>query len=1100
MNKGSCHILISKIEHFVRKYYFNKLIQGALIGSLLWLMFFFLISTLEYFSWFSPQVRGLLFWFFIGTTIILALIYFFVPIYNLLRYRKRMPLKQAAIIIGRFFPEIEDRLLNTLQLHETLERDDDNELLIAAIDQRIETMRPIPFSDAVELRHNLRYLWCFLGVLVLAILLMIFIPELLVAPTQRIVNYHQHYDKPLPFEVSLPFTEAKVSQGSSLELEIKITGERIPDRFYVITERGSQLMSQRSNQCFYHIFKNTHRSFTFHIKGGDYISQELSVIVFPNPVLLSYECTLEYPRYTRRDNEKKQGTSRLIVPEGTHISYTFITRDTDSLLINVDTTTHSAIRENDNWHYDFKALTSQHFSVTAHNTMGGLTDPMPFSYEVIADRHPDIQVESQQEELSPWVFFSGIITDDYGFSRLLFKYSIDDYVRESMVLPLEPNTLRSSFYHTLHLDSISMLPGQQLTAYFEVWDNDGINGPKAKRSETMLFTKPSLQKLDSIAHANEDEILNRMAEKANESQSLKDQIDKILQELASKKELDWTDKEKVKDLLEKQQQIQEEWKALKEEQKQLNEFMKDNKLANEELLKKQEQINKLFEEVIPNDMKKMMEEIERLLGDMPREKMQNLMKDIQKNNNDMMNILDRNLSLLEQLKMEKDLNDFLDNLNNLGNKLDQEIGEDDYDDITSEDAKEEYDKLMQQLEEMQERNKNLTEPFNIEKDEQLDQEIQDHLDEAMQMEHKGEQQPSQQQKKSAGQKMKQMANQMQIQMQSSMMQQMAEDAHQLRILLENVVRSSHRQEELLITLGRVGIDDPSISEKIIQQKEILEHFAMTGDSLRAMALRQPMVQSYIFDELKSIDLQSGAALNSMTNLRLGAATASQQRALMAMNNLALLLAESLENIENSMQSMGDGNSQCQQNQSQSNSKPSQNMKNMQQMQEQLGQQLKELQQKMQQQKGDQPMHGISEELARMAAEQEMLRQGMKKLLDEMKSQGMTGDSGLNQIIKEMEQLEQDIVNKIINNKTIERSNNILSRMLESEKAQQEREKEEERKSTEYKGSDFDRKIQELHKHEQKKKNSEFLRKNPIEYTPFYKIKINEYYLRSNSKE
>lgn len=1008
-----------------------------------------------------------------------------------------MPLKQAAVIIGRFFPEIEDRLLNTLQLNEVLDGDDGNELLIAAIDQRIESMRPIPFSDAVELRHNLRYLWCFLGALAIVLLLVIFIPEFLVEPTQRIVNYNRHYEKPLPFEVTLPFSEAKVSQGASLEVEIKVVGERIPDRFYVVTEQGTQLMSQRSTQCFYHTFKNTHRSFTFHIRGGDYVSRMIDVKVFPNPVLLSYQCVIEYPKYTKRDNEKKQGTSRLIVPEGTHITYTFHTRDTDSLLINIDTICQSAIGEDDIWHYDLRALRSQHFSVTAHNDMGGSTDPMPFSFEVIADRHPDIQVENQQEALSSWVFFSGVITDDYGFSRLLFKYSIDDRHSEAIALPLEPNAIRSSFYHTLHLDSIGMLPGQQLTAYFEIWDNDAINGPKAKRSETMMFTKPSLQTLDSIAHSNEDEILNRMAEKAEESQSLKEQIDKILQELASKKELDWTDKEKVKDLLKKQQQIQEEWKALQEEQKQLNEFMKDNKLTNEELLKKQEQINKLFEEVIPNDMKKMMEEIERLLEDMPRDKMQNLMKDIQKNNKDMMDILDRNLSLLEQLKMEKDLNEFIENLNALGEKL--ERGEEGNEDITAEEAKHDYEELMQQLEEMQQRNENLTEPFDIKKDEQLDQEIQEHLDEAMEMESGGEQQPSQQQKKSAGQKMKQMASEMQLQMQSSMSQQIAEDAHQLRILLENVVRSSHRQEELLITLGKLSIDDPTVSEKIIQQKEILEHFVMTGDSLRAMALRQPMVQSYIFEELKSIDLQSGVALNSMTNLRFGAATASQQRALMAMNNLALLLAESLEDMQNSMQAMGDGKSQCKQNQSQSGSK-SQNMQNMQQMQEQLGKQLKELQQKMQQQKGDKPMPGMSEELARMAAEQEMLRQGMQKMLDDMKAQGMTGDDGLNQIIKDMEQLEEDLVNKIINNKTIERSNEILSRMLESEKAQQEREKEQERKSNEYKGSDFERKIEEINKNQHKKKNSEFLKKNPIEYTPFYKNKINEFYLRSNSKQ
>ena len=149
--------------------------------------------------------------------------------------------------------------------------------------------------------------------------------------------------------------------------------------------------------------------------------------------------------------------------------------------------------------------------------------------------------------------------------------------------------------------------------------------------------------------------------------------------------------------------------------------------------------------------------------------------------------------------------------------------------------------------------------------------------------------------------------------------------------------------------------------------------------------------------------------------------------------------------------------------------------------------------------GEQQQSTMSEQFARMAAEQEMLRQGMQQMLDEMKENGQIGDDGLNEIIKEMEKLEEDLVNKRVTRQTIERSQRIESRMLESQKAQEKREQEEKRKSNEYKGSHFDRKIDEFLYEQTLKKNQEFLKTNPIEYTPYYEDKINEYYLKKNTR-
>ena len=1095
--------LIEKIEGFTKKYYLNRLIQGVLVGAVLWIVFYLLINGLEYFSWFPPKGRFVLFLFLLAGSAFVLVYHFLIPLVNLIRFRKKMSVEQASVLIGRFFPEVKDKLLNTIQLSNQMDGDADNALLAATIEQRSARLSPIRFSDAVDLRGNLKYLGIFFGLLLLLISLMVFLPSFAVQPTQRIVNYEQNYEKPLPYQVEIKQDEIETTQGQEVKFNIHVTGGRIPDAFYVKSELGQQLMSKASVNDFSYTFKNLYDDLAFNVVGGEYTSRPIHITVHPNPTLLSYRCEVCYPAYIHRNNETLDAKTRLIVPQGTNLTFSFITRDTEKVSVTRDSLTSDLAAKDDIFEYQFIAAQSTKFEVQVQNTWNQTIEPLPFSIDVLPDAYPDIRVESFDEQLSTDVYFSGLVTDDYGFSRLTFNCIVKEPIEKKIVKPvaLDLKLTRASFFYSFNMDSLGIMPGQNMEVYFEVWDNDGFHGPKSKRSETFTYYKPSETALDSIANQQSEDILDRLSEKSQETDKLRDEIEKMLQDLIQKKDLDWSDKEKMKDLLEKQQQIQDEWNKLQEEQEKLTDFMKEHDLGNEDLIKKQEQINKLFNEVIPEEMQKLMEKIDKLLEEMPREQMQQMMQDIKKNNQSMQELLDRNLALLEQLKMEKDLNDLANKLDKLGEELqkqnaenqEQQAGEES-DQKSAEEAKEEFDKMMNDFDQLLEKNKDLQQPFNMEKDEEMEESINQDLEDAMQNEQSGEQKQSQNKKQDAGQKMQKMAQNMMSMMQMDGMEQLAEDAHLMRILLENVVHASHQQEDLMTEIGNLHTDDPSLAQKIVHQKEIADNFNLVRDSLRNMAMRQPAVQNFVFDELHTIENQTANAMKYLNDLKLSQAVRHQQTAMMSMNNLALMLAESLENMENSMDAMG---------MPMMSSKPksgqgSQSMKNMQQLQQQLSEQLKKMQQQMDQ-SGQQMPNSMSEEFARMAAEQEMLRQGMQQMLNDMKENGQIGDDGLNEIIKDMEKLEEELVNKKINRQMIERSQRIESRMLESQKAQEKREQEEKRKSNEFKGSHFDRKIDEYLYEQSLKKNQEFLRSNPIEYAPYYKDKINEYYLKKNAR-
>lgn len=1091
------HVLKDKIESFIKKFYLNRLIQGALIGTVILILFFLIFNGIEYFSWLSGKIRLILFITLISIFSIVAIFYFVIPLANLIRFRKKMSDKEAAVLIGKFFPEIKDKLLNTLQLSDNAKFNSNNELLIATIEQRTKNLQPIKFSDAVNLKENYKYLKIFGIAFVTLIALIIFFPDFSQKPVERIINYDKFYEKPLPFQVSLQAKEIEVTQGEDLEFKIHVTGEKIPEKFYINTSAGTRMMSKLSNNDFRYVFNNIYQSENFQITGGDYISPEIKIIVNPSPTLLYYETELTFPKYIKRENETISGKTRITVPQGTDVKFIFHTSDVTSMNILHDSINHALKSDGKDYSYNFRALQTSKFYVNISNQWSESNNPIPFTVEVIPDAYPEIQVQPFNENFSKQTYYSGLIADDYGFTKLLYHFEVENKPNQSFVKRIDINKkeTRTSFYYSIDLDTLTMFPGDEVKTYFEIWDNDGINGAKSRRSELFYMSMPTRETLDSVADSSEENIISKLEEKTNDLDQLRKDIEEMIKDLMSKKELDWTDKEKMKELLEKQKEIQEEWEKVQEEQKELQDFMKENELTSEELLKKQEQINKLFEEVIPDEMKKLMEEIEKMLEEMPREKMQQMMQDLKKNNKELQEMMDRNLSLLEQLKVEKDLNDLIDKMNELSEKL-EKTNESNNDSLSAQDAKNQFDKLSQELDSIMERNKTLQEPFNISKDEKMENEINQDLEEAGEMEDNGDDTNSSKKKNDAGRKMKEMTEKMASDIMMSGMEQLGEDAHLVRILLENVVRSSHEEENLMLELSNMKKDDPTLSGKISRQKEIVDNFVMVEDSLRKMAMRQPDIKNFIFNELQLIDQQLGIAMKEMNEMLLTSAVSRQQRAMMSMNNLALMLAESLNDMNSSMmESSGSCSKPKQSNKPQSGK---QSMKNMKDLQEQLGKQLEQMRKEMQQQQQEgKPQQSMSEEFARMAAQQEMLREQMQKLLDEMKENGMTSDDGINEIMKDMEKLEEDLVNKRITNQTMQRNREIISRMLKAQNAQEEREKEERRKSEEFKGSFKKRDINEIEYQENLKKQQEFLRTNSIEYQPFYRAKINDYFFKKN---
>ncbi|MBL7935717.1 MAG: hypothetical protein JNM51_07900, partial [Bacteroidia bacterium] len=343
--------------------------------------------------------------------------------------------------------------------------------------------------------------------------------------------------------------------------------------------------------------------------------------------------------------------------------------------------------------------------------------------------------------------------------------------------------------------------------------------------------------------------------------------------------------------------------------------------------------------------------------------------------------------------------------------------------------------------------------------------------------------------------------------------------------------------DLMGQLSKLRTDNPQYLKITQTQKKLQDDSKIIEDSLLALSKRVPSISAIVNREISSINMNMGKAVGELAERMQSNAQMRMQYSMTSINNLALLLNESLEQMQQQAKASKEskpGNGKCKKpgkgQKPSSSSKPGEgkpSMQSMKQMQQQLNKQLEELKKALEQgqkpggqkpgnkpgekpggqkpggqggmgqqggQKGMMPGQqgqGMSEQLAKMAAQQEALRRQMQQMMDKIKKEGGSNPGG--NIAEMMEQTERDIVNRQITQETMKRQQDIITKLLESEKAEREREQDEQRKSNEAKNQNLSNPTQFLEYKRLREKELELLNTVSPSLTPYYKQKVNEYF-------
>lgn len=1108
-------LLIAKLDEFIRKYYVNRLIKGALYSVGLIVIAVLALTLLESQFYFPTNVRAAFFFGFLTLSAFILINWILIPMMQYFKLGKVISHEQAANIIGKHFTNVEDKLLNILQLKHQANQLSDASLIEASIDQKIEEIKPVPFSGAIDLSKNKQYVKYAAIPLLIFLVLLFGAPQLVTTSANRIIDYGTHYDPIAPFYFEVVTDNLEAVQHEDLVVEIKIEGSALPNEAFIHYNNFPYKLKKKSPTEFYYKFNKLQKNVDFFLEAAGFESKTYQVKVIPKPTMLSFDAVLDYPSYIGKEDEVLRNSGDMVIPMGTKVTWRFEAESTDKveMVFGKNGERIEAARKGENLFTHNKGFRSNSgYSVFLSNEQLPNADSISYNISVIPDVYPTISAEQMQDSTNDkHLYFLGEAADDYGIKSIDFKYKVESKDKkgnivsngagyESTPMSVGENKRASTFNHFWDLAGMGLKPGDKLTYYFEVWDNDAVNGSKSAKTTMRVFEMPTVKELNDIADKKNEELKDDLKDVMKDAKELKEDAKKMKEKLVQKKDLSWEDKENIEEMLEKHKELEEKIQKTQDDFKENLEEQKEFKEFNENIQEKQEKLQELFEEVMTDELKELMEKLESLLEEMNKEELMEELEDMEMTDEQLENELDRLMELFKQLEFEQKMNETIEKLQELGEEQEQEGEETEQkqDGESLEEQKqdqeelnEKFEDIKKDMEELQKMNEELDNPAG-DMQEQTEQEQEDISQEQQESGEKMEQQDQKQagqKQKNAGKKMQEMAQKMQMMQMEMQMQQAQEDMQAIRQLLENLIDLSHDQENLMDDIAASTINTPQYVSLLQDQYKLKDDAEIIQDSLVALSKRVFQLEAFITKELADINRNLGDAIDQLEDRKVPKATAHQQYVMTSTNNLALMLSETMEQMQQQMAQQMQGNQSCQ--------KPGQKpgMQGMKGMQQQLNDRIKKAEEAMKQ--GKMSGKQMSKEMAQMAAKQAALRQAMQELAKQQKNEVSKDGDGLGkkleELAREMEETETDLVNKRLTSEMIKRQNDIMTRLLEAEDAMRQREKQKEReaKTAKIKPRNVPPAIEEYLK--QRQSEVELYKTVPPSLKPYYKSLVEKYF-------
>ncbi len=683
-------------------------------------------------------------------------------------------------------------------------------------------------------------------------------------------------------------------------------------------------------------------------------------------------------------------------------------------------------------------------------------DPIPYSLEIIPDHPPNISVikpdpmiELANDQIVP---IHLEIMDDYGFTDLQLAYEIrrpaylqdDPYVAMFTINELIPDSLAQTIQMIWELSDMLLMPEDEVHFHFELTDNDNISGPKKTISNTFIVRVPSLADLYEKIENSETKFIDNMIEELDDMKNMKEEFEALELKMLKASELDWDQQQSIKNSLEEAREEIKNLEKMFDTIESITEQAEKHNLFSPTLLEKFKELSDLISDIIPEEMLNNIDDLQLALDDMDLKSIQDALNNLSENMEEIENDLDRYLEIFKRFQAEQKLDEIKNRMQQLHeqqNALNQEISDSDTttDQSTLERYSQDEERNLDEFENilsMMDEASELVQPFSETSSEELSdlanselaQETKDELINTAKNLSKQNIQDAQTSSEKSLKNIETLMQKMMTAQQNFQQETVAEMTEKFQSLMQDLLYLSSQEEQLRSEVKLASRNSPRLRE-FANRQQLLQ------DQLKSIMNQMVQLSNETFAITPEIGRGIGKANAGMqeakiklTDRNINKAEKNQDLAMEGLNETALSLFNSMQSMQKSGSASGF----------------EQFLKMMQQM---ANQQQGLNQQGMQLGLGQVAASAQRQIMQQMLKNQKGIRKSLEQLMNEMRHSNQKGNGNLGGIAEEMDAVIKDLQKKRYTQKTQERQQRILSRMLDSQTSMTQRGQKEERKSS-----------------------------------------------------
>lgn len=1070
-----------KLESFYKKFYLNQLIKGTILFFSLGFLYFIFTLLVEYLFWLNPLMRTVLFWVFVVVELFFIIKFVAIPVLKLTKLQSGIDAIESSKIIGNHFPEVKDKLLNIIQLKES----SDSELVLASINQKSKELKPIPFQKAINFKTNITYLkYAVIPIIIWLIFWISGFQQELNNSLTRVVNYNTTYTPTAPFSFSVE-SNLRVIQGEDFKLKVTANGKVLPEDVKIRFNNQEYFLQRISVGDFQFLINNVTEDINFYIEANGIRSQDYVLEVIKTPTIQNIAALLEYPNYTKRADEKLENISNISVAEGTKITWNVSTNQTDSLtfICNQKRTNFAKASENQ-YQLKKKIYSPITYQITSSNSALKDFEKLQYNVNVIKDEFPKIQFLSNIDSISSGeANFFGQISDDYGITKLvLIYYDIEKpSLKKSYSVKVSKENVQTFMYN--FPKGLELQEGINYELFFEVYDNDAVNGNKKATSKKFEFRQKTTDEIEEELLEEQKNYVNSLQKSLQQQQKQKKDLQKIQNDIQNKKDINWNDKKKVDEFIKRQNQYKQ---MMQRQTEKLQENLSEKMELTPSLEEQKEQLKKRLEELKKQEQQqKLLNELQKIAEKLNKDDLVRKAKQLAQQNKQQERSLERILELTKRFYVEQKSMQMANKLEKLSKEQDK-ISNEDNSLQKQEELEKKFEDLKKELQELKKDNNKLKEPMPIPDMEEEKKEVEKAIKNAKDNLQRNQKPQAKKDQKKASKKMKEMSRQMKqsmMDMQSTMINENIDD---LRKILKNLVTFSFKQEDLMNNFIEMSVGNPDFGKKLKKQNEIKTYFEHIDDSLYVLSMRVPQISAKIQDDIASTYYNLDQSLYNFSENRFNSGVSNQQYVMTSVNNLADFLSNMLDNMQSSLSQSGKSGMQS----GKKGKGSGEGMQDLIQKQKGLSEKMKEGLNKGKQ-KGSKGNEGSDGEMYKIYQEQNMLRQQLKEM---MQKRGIKEGAGnAKQVEKTMEDLENDILQNGLTKKALDKMQSLEYQLLKLESALKQQGEDNKRKSNTNMNMFQQKRIREIQLKKQFYNQIEILNRQSLPLQQIFKTKVQEYF-------